>query len=84
MVVFKKPANGLAVSLIPLLLSLLFGHRHALVKLHMALVAHGRYSVIVGLEAATLAIAELIAVSGHHGAITYPAILARASPNNLQ
>jgi len=84
MVVFKKPANGLAVSLIPLLLPFLFGHRHALVKLHVALVAHGSYSEIVGLEAATLAIAELVAMGGYHGAITYPAILARASPNNFQ
>ncbi len=84
MVVFEKPANGLAVSLIELLLPFLFGHGHALVKLHVALVAHGRYAVVVGLDAATLAIAELIAVGGHHGAITGPAILARTSPNNFQ
>ena len=84
MVVFKKPADGLAMGLIPLLLSLLFGHGHALVELHVALVAHGSYSEIVSLEAATLAITKLVAVGGHHGAITDPAILARAAPDDFQ
>lgn len=84
MVVFKKPADSLAMGLIPLLLPLLFGHGHALVKLHVALVAHGSYTVVMRLKAAPLAVPELVAVGGYHSAITGPAILARAAPDDFQ
>ena len=78
-IIVEEPPHRRSVGVLPHVYTLYPVHVPALIKLGVASKAEGGNSVIMGLEAAALAIPHLIGVGGTDSAILNPAVHAGGS-----